>query len=84
MSLSDKLELMKQSDPARPSFSCSTAAALSSVLNVCLPTSPKCSAGFIWREGDSHWGHMSQEVHGALEIQWGPEKGSQEGLDTEN
>ncbi len=34
-------------------------------------------------EGGSRWGRISQEVHGALESQEGPERWSQEGLDKE-
>ena len=50
-------------------------------LSFCLSVS--LSAGLTEVEGDNHWGHMSQKVHGAPESQEGPEKGSLVGLDRE-
>lgn len=47
------------------------------------PTGINRSAALRRREGDSHWGHTSQEVHGVPESQGGRVKGSQEGLDRE-
>lgn len=47
------------------------------------PTGINRSAALRRREGDSHWGHTSQEVRGVPESQESRVKGSQEGLDRE-
>lgn len=47
------------------------------------PTNISRSAGFRRREGDSRWGHTSQEVHGVPQSREGLVKGSQEDLDTQ-
>lgn len=41
------------------------------LLDVCTGTG---SAGLKGGEGDSHWGHMSHDIHGARESQEGPEQ----------
>lgn len=87
LSESEQTRLMSQTQPGSlfsPSCGCSgEIRAGCPVLRPRHPAGINRPAALRRREGDSHWGHTSQEVHGVPGSQEGRVKGSQEGLDRE-